>query len=256
MPHLDANHYHNHSSFQYNTAQELLEQIGLSGSETILDVGCGDGKITAEMSQLVPDGKVIGVDPSPEMIEYAKEHFANAKYPNLTFKQLSAETIEDKADIILMLNSLHWVRDPKKSIDLAAELLNPGGSLYILTYPKATYLDFLNQTAKEDKWQDYADTAASKTILESHEYVELLKEAGLKITDVSTEERTAVYKTALDLYNYTKGWIGCYISLPENLEDKFLNSAVKKAVYLSVDPEKKEIHLPYILLKVAASKPQ
>ena len=56
-------------------AQEVLALLDLKGSERILDVGCGEGKITAEIASRVPRGSVVGVDPSRDMIGFAKRHF-------------------------------------------------------------------------------------------------------------------------------------------------------------------------------------
>lgn len=47
----------------------------LSGNEKILDIGCGDGKITADVSRFVKEGEVIGIDPSFAMIEWGKNNF-------------------------------------------------------------------------------------------------------------------------------------------------------------------------------------
>ena len=56
-------------------AQEVLALLDLNGSERILDVGCGEGKITAEIASRVPRGSVVGVDPSHDMIGFATKHF-------------------------------------------------------------------------------------------------------------------------------------------------------------------------------------
>jgi ubiquinone/menaquinone biosynthesis C-methylase UbiE len=46
--------------------------------EHILDVGCGDGKVTAELARAVPKGSVTGIDASPEMIRFARKTFPPA----------------------------------------------------------------------------------------------------------------------------------------------------------------------------------
>ena len=62
-------------------AFELLSKAGLRGNERVLDLGCGDGKITAKIANLVPEGWVIGIDFSPEMIKFAQEHYPAKEYP-------------------------------------------------------------------------------------------------------------------------------------------------------------------------------
>lgn len=52
--------------------KDLISQLQLRGDEKILDVGCRDGRITAEISKLLPQGYVIGLDIFPEVIEFTK----------------------------------------------------------------------------------------------------------------------------------------------------------------------------------------
>ena len=78
MTEWDAAEYSRRSSLQEAMAQEVLALLDLKDSERILDVGCGDGKITAEIGSRVPRGSVVGVDPSGDMIGFAEEHFGPA----------------------------------------------------------------------------------------------------------------------------------------------------------------------------------
>ena len=60
--------YAKNSSAQLAWGRELISRITFVGSEAALDVGCGDGKITAEFARALPGGYVLGVDSSPEFI--------------------------------------------------------------------------------------------------------------------------------------------------------------------------------------------
>ena len=71
MTEWDAAEYSRRSSLQEAMAQEVLAQLDLKHAERILDVGCGDGKITAEIASRVPRGSVVGVDPSGDMVGFA-----------------------------------------------------------------------------------------------------------------------------------------------------------------------------------------
>ena len=63
--------YARNSTAQLIWAKELIAKLNLEGHEVLLDVGCGDGKITAEVSKAVPRGLVLGVDSSMAFIDYA-----------------------------------------------------------------------------------------------------------------------------------------------------------------------------------------
>ena len=67
--------YERISGLQLAMAEEVLARLDLDGASHILDVGCGNGKITAEIAERVPHATVLGVDPSHEMVEFASGHY-------------------------------------------------------------------------------------------------------------------------------------------------------------------------------------
>ncbi len=240
---LDAEHYRNHSSPQYTFAQEVLSSLDLKGDEMILDVGCGDGRLTAELSESLPNGHIVGVDPSESMIELASQ----TSSPNLTFQTGSAEevSLDVHVDVILILSALHWVRHPEKALQNLASFLKPGGSLYILTYPKESpYWQFLEKTSQKDKWKPYA--SAYSTILSAQEYKQVLENLGLTINIFSLEEKVATYANAEELRNYIKGWLQCYLPLPTELENAFLDDVIKNT----------PLKIPYTKLIICSSSPR
>lgn len=74
------------SQAQQKWARELIAILNLTGTESVLDLGCGDGKVTAELAQLVAHGAIIGVDNSTPMIALAKERYLKASIPISLFK--------------------------------------------------------------------------------------------------------------------------------------------------------------------------
>ena len=74
----NAADYAANSAAQQIWARELIVQLHLRGNERILDVGCGDGKVTAELARAVPKGSVAGIDASPEMVRFARKTFLQA----------------------------------------------------------------------------------------------------------------------------------------------------------------------------------
>ena len=86
MTEWNARNYYRQSSLQQAMAEEALGLLTLEGTESILDVGCGDGKITAEIATRLTRGMVLGVDPSHEMIAFASSHFGSLGQANLRFE--------------------------------------------------------------------------------------------------------------------------------------------------------------------------
>jgi trans-aconitate methyltransferase len=89
----NAADYAANSAAQQIWARELIAQLNLRGDEHILDVGCGDGKVTAEIARAVPKGSVTGIDASPEMIRFARKTFPPGTHPNLEFQVMDAREI-------------------------------------------------------------------------------------------------------------------------------------------------------------------
>ncbi len=93
MAEWQASDYAKQSTLQQVMAEEQLARLVLKGDERILDVGCGDGKITAEIAAKVPHGSVLGTDPSRDMIAFANSHLGAPKTPNLKKKFITTTWI-------------------------------------------------------------------------------------------------------------------------------------------------------------------
>lgn len=254
---LDADYYKEHSSFQFGLAQSIFEGYTLNPSDTILDVGCGDGKITAQLAQRVRRGNVVGVDLSSSMIEFAQKNFPKEEYPNLSFEECSAEELEyvNQFDLVLSCSCLHWVREAKEALKRMVHALKEGGDLLILTYPQESpYYTFLEETMNQKHWQRYAHLSVYPSILTSDDYYATLTQLGMKIHEFEVEENLAIYENKEDLISYVKGWLLCYAPLPEDVQQAFLSEAADRARKIAVDKGDGKLHLPYQLLRIKASR--
>jgi trans-aconitate methyltransferase len=132
----NAADYAANSAVQQSWARELIAKLNLRGDEHILDVGCGDGKVTAELARAVPHGSVVGTDASAEMIAFAKKSFPPAKISNLKFEITDAREIGggkavNRFDLVFSNAALHWVDDHEKFLRGAAAVLKAGGRLVV-----------------------------------------------------------------------------------------------------------------------------
>src|ERR1700727_3602384 len=91
MTEWNASEYDRISALQATMAEEALATLKLQGNERILDVGCGNGKTTAEIASRVPQGAVVGVDASSDMIGFAAAH--SDLHPNLKFAVAHARNL-------------------------------------------------------------------------------------------------------------------------------------------------------------------
>src|SRR5438477_5525970 len=118
MTEWDAAEYYRRSTTQAAMGQEVLALLDLNGSERILDVGCGDGKITAQIASRASKGSVVGVDPSRDMISFARSHFGPAATPNLRFEVADARRLpfKNEFDLVVSFNALLWIPEQQTAL--------------------------------------------------------------------------------------------------------------------------------------------
>ncbi len=160
MHRWDPKVYEKSSSAQQKWAEELLSKISIRGDERILDIGCGDGKITAEIALLVPGGSITGLDNSREMLSFARERFPPLSWPNLEFQYGDASDLryEDEFDLVLSFACLHWVQDHGPVLEGIKRSLKNGGKVLMQFGGRgnaAGILVVVDQLISEEKWSGY-----------------------------------------------------------------------------------------------------
>ncbi len=121
--------YHRLSGPQVSWGQKVLARLQLRGDETVLDAGCGTGRLTAELLQALPRGRVVGIDLSQNMVNSAREHLAKdfglrlslvtCDFLSLPFKQAF--------NVIVSTAAFHWVVDHDRLFRNLNAILRPGG---------------------------------------------------------------------------------------------------------------------------------
>jgi trans-aconitate 2-methyltransferase len=89
--------------------REVLERLALEGSETVIDAGCGSGRVTEALIDRVPQGRVIGVDVSASMIDAAHQRVGDRA--ELHVADLVTFDLGIQADAILSTATFHWIAD-------------------------------------------------------------------------------------------------------------------------------------------------
>ena len=102
---FDGEKYKTASIHQKEWGENLISQLSLQGHERILDLGCGDGVLTEQLSSIVSEGKVKGIDASIGMIKTAQK----IKKDNLEFVQMdiNAMNFTNEFDVIFSNAALH-----------------------------------------------------------------------------------------------------------------------------------------------------
>lgn len=250
---LNATIYHKHSFLQKSYSRMILNKVHFSGNESVLDVGCGDGVITSGLLKFVPDGKVVGVDPSRQMIKLAKKINHNAS--RLTFLCASAEHLKfkEKFDIVFSFSCFHWIKDKLMALSNISRHLRSKKDLYILTY---LYSDsFVEPIRNIIKSKHYIHLRINTEELEQFASIGEYKKIGIK-ADLNLSEYSLVPKVVkfagLENYaNHFKGFHPVSKMIPQQNIDHFFYKASQNLLNYSSFNQDGKIHclLPTIILR-------
>jgi trans-aconitate methyltransferase len=191
MTEWNAAEYVRRSGLQEAMAEEVLGLLDLRGSERILDVGCGDGRVTARIAAQVPDGTVVGVDASRDMITFATNRFDAANHPNLRFEAADARKLpfQDEFDLVVSFNALHWIPDQYLALRSIRSAMKPDGLVQLRLVPKGerkSLEDVLEETRSSPRWIDYfGDFHDPYLHLTPEQYAALAEENGLRVRQVN-----------------------------------------------------------------------
>jgi len=108
--------YHRLSGPQVSWGKRVLSRLHLRGDEVVLDAGCGTGRLTAELLEALPRGRVVGVDLSQNMLGSAREHLAAqfGERVSLVACDLLYLPFDHAFDAIVSTAAFHWVLDQDK----------------------------------------------------------------------------------------------------------------------------------------------
>jgi trans-aconitate 2-methyltransferase len=221
-----AENYRNNSQFQYDHAIRALKTHQFTGNEYVLDVGCGDGKITADIAARAINGKTIGIDSSKTMIEFAQSMFIGDK-ERLSFDVCLAEDLDydNYFDLITSFSALHWVKDQLSFLSRAKKALKKNGKVVLNFYPKHPVLwDSINDITSLEKWSSYFDDYQNPHISYSVEkYKELSITAGLSVSSIKESAPVAFFQKKEDMEHFLKSWLPHIDQLECNLRDEFIS---------------------------------
>jgi len=123
----DGRKYEKASAHQKEWGTTLIADLNLQGAKQVLDLGCGDGALTARLADLLPQGQVVGLDVSRGMIEAAQPKASE----NLRFILMDINDLnfDEESDVVFSNATLHWVKDHRRLYGNVRRLLRPGGRI-------------------------------------------------------------------------------------------------------------------------------
>jgi trans-aconitate 2-methyltransferase len=253
--------YNKCSPVQQVWAQELIAKLGLLGYEHVIDIGCGDGKVTAAIASTVPKGTVTGIDNSPEMIGFARQHFPDTHHHNLTFIQMDARhlTFFEEFDRVFSNATLHWLSDHRPVLEGIECCLVKGGRVVLQMGGKGNadqVLSVLGVMLDNRRWRKYFDNFSfTYGFFGTTEYRQLLVDVGLVPVRVELIPKDMAYPNRVDFAGWIRTtWLPWLSRLPESEKRVFIDALIDE--YLTKHPADPDgvIHISMMRLEVEAKK--
>ncbi len=123
----DASAYERLSAPIEAMGRDVLSRLELDGGETVLDAGCGTGRVTAALVERLPRGRVIAVDGSPAMVAEARRRLPDAV--EVREADLLELELPEAVDAIVSTATFHWIADHDRLFARLRDALVPGGRL-------------------------------------------------------------------------------------------------------------------------------
>jgi trans-aconitate 2-methyltransferase len=106
--------------------REVLGRLELRGDETVVDAGCGSGRITEALIERLPKGRVIALDASQSMVDAALARLPGTDVRKVDLLELE---LEEPVDAIFSTATFHWIADHEQLFARLHAALRPGGRL-------------------------------------------------------------------------------------------------------------------------------
>jgi trans-aconitate 2-methyltransferase len=240
---------------QYETFFQRLEP-----NARVLDVGCGNGHLTAKIAQHVPSGFVLGVESHYQTLVSAMLNYRSEVCPNLRFCQADAKRLrlqQEPFDYVLSKGCLHYLQHPGHAFKAIARNLRPGGTMYswCLGRNSAGKINkVLRQLCKAEQWKPYlADWQVAWTYATYESCLPWLTEAGLTpVQGLMVEEELDFPERGAFVEWLRRNW--AYLqripyTLLEVFEDQLLES------YLAANQGRYNAQRIWLVLEARKSEP-
>lgn len=121
---------------EHPNCELAVQAADLKGHEAVLDIGCGSGAAVRAAAGRLTDGSVIGIDPTPAMVRFARERSrSHVTQASLRFAEAPAECLpvdDASIDVAIAICSLHHWSDIAKGLSEIVRVLKPNGRLIVV----------------------------------------------------------------------------------------------------------------------------
>ncbi len=255
----DSSAYHRISEPQFSWGKKVLDRVALQGRERVLDAGCGTGKLTAELLAALPEGRVVGLDLSRNMLRGARENLQPRFRERIAcvVADLQHLPFDQAFDGVFSTAAFHWVPDHDLLFRNLYRALRPGGWLVAQCGGAGNLHRFLHRVAELSQTQPYVMHVGqyqhSWTFADASETAKRLQAAGFVAIETSLEPAPARFNDGAQFTEFAgKVILHRFLEyLPDEVaRGQFMQNLSKRAA--RDDPP---FELDYWRLNLSARKP-
>ncbi len=230
-----AERYDKVSDLQFKSGCRLIGMMGIKEGDTVLDVGCGTGRLALHISKVVgPAGSVIGIDPSPHRLRVAEAKLDGQDRQNLCFMPGQGEDLlslpSGTFDHVCYSAVFHWIGDKPAALAEAKRVLKPGGAIGMTTVDKShpqKMRKVVERIFSEPPYVGQVNYEDELSMLVGREELNaLLAGAGFDRIDIRTVIKKHCYSSAEELFEFLEASsFGNFLKdIPEHLRQAFLKA--------------------------------
>ena len=180
---------------------DAVGRLELWGDETVLDAGCGTGQVTSALLDRLPDGRVIALDASAQMLEVASERLGGDPRVTFVFADLQRPLpLDEPVDAVLSTSTFHWVPDHDALFAHLAAALRPGGQLVVDCGGAGntdTVVHVLTELGHEDTPWNFAGTEETERRLAAAGFVDVRTRLVPRPAPIEPEELKTYLRTVI-----------------------------------------------------------
>jgi trans-aconitate 2-methyltransferase len=242
----DAASYDRVSGPQVEWAGKVLDRLELRGDETVLDAGCGSGRVTTLLLERLPSGRVVAVDAAPSMVEHAATALP-ADRATVFQADLVELELDEPVDAVFSNAVLHWVPDHERLFARLHAALRSGGTLVAQCGGRGNVERFLayvrDAEAEEPFAAHFAGWSEPWNFAAPEDTASRLEKAGFEHIDVWLEPSPTVPDLTEEFLRTV--CLGHHLErLPEELRDPFVRAVARRC------PQ--PLELDYVRLNITA----
>jgi trans-aconitate 2-methyltransferase len=229
MADWDGALYEQVNALQRWVADRSLADVRFRGDEQVLDVGCGDGAITARLADRLTTGEIQGIDVSPRMISAAQD-----RHPGLNFEVGDVLTMPYHAafDVVTSFNVLHWVLDQREVYARIRAALRPGGWAlvqFVCGSPRPSLEATAMNVCRQPEWAaSFGDFEAPFVHPEADDVTRLVQAVGLEVISATVDDLRWDFRSGSDFERWAGAGFGDWAARVPGREAAFVAEVVSR----------------------------